>query len=56
MHQVRYAVYYDTPNGRPRKDFGPDREAAISWASRQETNRNAEVRAITEETIWSAGK
>lgn len=52
MTKTKYVVYYDTPNGRPKKDFGADRDEAIVWAAKQPDNRRAQACAITEEVIW----
>ena len=51
MQDPTFWVYYDTPNGRPRKSFGRDSRAAMAWAQ-DHADRNTAV--VKEQEVWSA--
>jgi len=51
MQDPEYFVYYDTPNGRPRKHFGRDHRTAMEWAQR---NRDKGTEVVKCQSVWSA--
>jgi hypothetical protein len=54
MMDPEYWVYYDTPNGRPKRSFGRDSRAAMNWAKEQPKDRQAEV--VKVQSVWSANE
>lgn len=51
MQDPEFFVYYDTTNGRPRKNFGRDFRAAMAWA---QDNADKDTEVIKCQSVWSA--